>query len=563
MAVLRRSLAQGASSARTWATILLAAVQLALLLSTAWDKSDTADEIRYLSSGFAVQTGGSYRDLCEAPVLPKRAFAIALLALDPSLREGAFSQWQDAMPFLLDGRSPEEVRRLFFRARLATILLTVAAGVWLARVGRRLGPGVGVAAQALWVFSPTVLANGSLATLDVWAASMASLTVLAGVRFAERPTALRAAMVGAAVGCMAATKVPALLLVPVGAVALLVLGPPRWRRGDLPWGLVGVAGVAGFLVLWASYGFSVGGVRTEDPCSFLASRGPSGVVPFPAWWEGLLFQLRHAVEGHANYLLGQVGSDGWWSFYLVAVVLKTTLALQALVVLRVVDTAVLLRRGEREGARVDVALLSFPLAFFLMMTLGRHQPNIGFLLPAFPLAMLWVARGVRTSARAFPRWGRRTFLVLLVLSGVESVAVHPHHLMFFNAWAGGPEGGPRYLVSRDDWGQDKRRLAAWQAARGVDTLFYAAYGPNPETWGIRFEPVPCEPTAGVYALHAIEVHRPRFALRPGCVDWLTVEPPDERLGYSIYIYEVGPDRLPRLARRARDPSVEPFWSSAE
>lgn len=563
MAVLRRSLAQGASSARTWATVLLAAAQLALLLSTAWDKSDTADEIRYLSSGFAVQTGGSYRDLCEAPVLPKRAFAIALLALDPSLRGSSFSQWQDAMPFLLDGRSPEQIRRLFFCARLATILLTVAAGVWLARIGRRLGPGIGVAAQALWVFSPTVLANGSLATLDVWAASMVSLTVLAGVRFAECPTALRAAVVGAAVGLMAATKVPALLLVPVGAVAGIVAGPPRWRRGDLPWRLVGVAGLAGFLALWASYGFSLGGVRTDDPCSFLASRGPDGAVPFPAWWEGLLFQLRHAVEGHANYLLGHVGSDGWWSFYVVAIVLKTTLALQALVVLRVVGTAVLLRRGERVGARLDLALLFFPVAFFLMMTLGRHQPNIGFLLPAFPLAMLWVARGIRTSARAFPRWGRRAFLVLLVSSGVECLAVHPHHLMFFNAWAGGPEGGPRYLVSRDDWGQDKRRLAAWQAARGVDTLFYAAYGPNPETWGIRFEPVPCEPTAGVYALHAIEVHRPRFALRPGCVDWLTVEPPDERLGYSIYLYEVGPDRLERLARKRRDPSVEPFWSSAD
>ena len=45
----------------------------------------------------------------------------------------------------------------------------------------------------------------------------------------------------------------------------------------------------------------------------------------------------------------------------------------------------------------------------------------------------------------------------------------------------------------------------------------------------------------------------------GCLDWLTVEPPDERLGYSIYIYHVNKERLDRLeAARNTD---RPFWRS--
>jgi hypothetical protein len=75
--------------------------------------------------------------------------------------------------------------------------------------------------------------------------------------------------------------------------------------------------------------------------------------------------------------------------------------------------------------------------------------------------------------------------------------------------------------------------------------------------------VPCEPTEGAYALHAIEVHRPQFGLKPGCIDWLTVEPPDARIGSSIYLYAVDAARIARL-RGARDrDAVLAQWSAAQ
>jgi len=42
-------------------------------------------------------------------------------------------------------------------------------------------------------------------------------------------------------------------------------------------------------------------------------------------------------------------------------------------------------------------------------------------------------------------------------------------------------------------------------------------------------------------------------------NWLTVAAPDERIGYSIYVYRVDADRLVRL-REARSTSA-PFWRS--
>ena len=54
------------------------------------------------------------------------------------------------------------------------------------------------------------------------------------------------------------------------------------------------------------------------------------------------------------------------------------------------------------------------------------------------------------------------------------------------------------------------------------------------------------------------MHRPR-RIDEGCLDWLTVEPPDERIGYSIYIYYVNKERLDRLVAERR--TREPFWRS--
>jgi hypothetical protein len=130
--------------------------------------------------------------------------------------------------------------------------------------------------------------------------------------------------------------------------------------------------------------------------------------------------------------------------------------------------------------------------------------------------------------------------------------------MFFNLWAGGPEGGPRYLIHGDDWGQDQRRLAAWQAETRPWRLYYTYYNGNPRHWGVSYEDTPCEPRPGYYALQAIEVHRPK-RLPEGCLDWLTVEPPDARLGWSIYLYQVNRERIARLA--AERGSATPFWRS--
>jgi hypothetical protein len=193
----------------------------------------------------------------------------------------------------------------------------------------------------------------------------------------------------------------------------------------------------------------------------------------------------------------------------------------------------------------------------VVMSTGRTQLGLRYILPAYPLAMLWAGRSFPSLRALGGRWGVMAGALALVAGTAGALRVHPHYLMFFNSWIGGPERGPQYLVIGDDIGQDQRRLADWQAEQGLSSIYYTWYSGRPEYWGIAYSAPPCRPQSGVYALEAIEVHRPR-RIEAGCLDWLTVEPPDERIGYSIYIYRVPRERAERL-RNVQ--SRVPFWKT--
>jgi hypothetical protein len=392
---------------------------------------------------------------------------------------------------------------------------------------------------------------------------MTCALALCVVRFTERPTLARAAVAGAVLGLAAACKVTTLGALPV------VIGVGAWTAGRSAWpvrrgaALLFAFCLAAFLALWACYGFTVGDVdlRPFEKPSAGRIGGFLGPLPFPAWFTGAVEQTAQGERGRRKFLFGHPSVAGFWWFYLAVLALKTTLGAQLLFLLRL---AAFVRRPA--AWRVDLALMAFPVLLVLVMSTGNTQHNF-YLLPAFGPAMLWLGRGLPDIRAAFGRWGERAAWAAAAGGIAGSLSVHPHHLMFFNVWAGGPEGGPRYLIVGDDSGQDKRRLGQWQAENKLDLIYYTPYTGDPDAWGIRWQPPPCSadpdqadprPRRGVYALQAVEVHRPR-RIEAGCLDWLTVEPPDERLGYSIYIYVVDKARLERL--RANRDSPHPFWRS--
>ncbi len=543
------------------AAAFLTLVQAVLLVTTAWDKLDTKDEPHYLATAVNLWNApGSVYD-CDAPALPKWGFALALRLADPVLFDPAANTGRHP----LWSRPPEVARRNLLAGRAATMLVTLVGGLVLWLTARRFGEGAALLTHALWCLSPNVIAHGSLATLDAWAASLLCCALWAAFRVWDSPSALRLLTLGVALGLAAATKIPALGFAPLAAaVALLAARREARQRGS--WSVwlaaraVGLVTLAAVVTLAGLYGFQLGVLDLADPCARgVATGGPRiGPVPCAPWLAGIIHQWRHGQRGHWSYLFGESSGRGWWWFYLAVLALKTTLGAQVLGLLRLV--AWFRARPTRVALALDAALLAYPALLLSVMSLGHAQNGLHYILPAFPFLMLWGGRAAGDLQRAFGKRGLAAAGLALLLGAIEMLAVHPHHLMFFNAWAGGPTGGPRYLINGDDWGQDQRRVAAWQRRNPRGRFFYTQYTENPRHWGINFLPPPCEPRQGFYFLHAVEVHRPK-RIRPGCLDWLTLEPPDARFGYSIYFYAVDRARKERLEREWGH--VRPFWQSGQ
>jgi hypothetical protein len=147
--------------------------------------------------------------------------------------------------------------------------------------------------------------------------------------------------------------------------------------------------------------------------------------------------------------------------------------------------------------------------------------NLGvrYLLPIFPFWFVsvgrigrWVEmRGLRASV---------PLAALLAWNVIETVRFHPHHLAYFNALAGGPAGGHRYLIDSNlDWGQDLPALRDWlRDHRGGARTGLAYFGnEDPAVAGVEFALAPPRRFADLILL-ATKSETSAFAARKEWVD---------------------------------------------
>ena len=167
------------------------------------------------------------------------------------------------------------------------------------------------------------------------------------------------------------------------------------------------------------------------------------------------------------------------------------------------------------------------------------------------LSRLAVAEGSRLAIRV-------AVLVTILLVLIIDVRLHPHYLSNFNVLAGGPDNGHRVLIdSNIDWGQDLLRLKRWMDTHDVDHLKLAWFGTaDPAYYGISYDPLPGfprhldlwqevpfdpeQPEPGTYAISVSNLWE--FLREDKSVfSWFRDRSPDDKVGYSIFIYHVDED----------------------
>ncbi len=528
---------------------VLAVVQVASIRQ----ESQTWDEAIELATGYHYLKTGDLHFHLEHPPLAEMLAALPLLAMNTTLPDNAPNdELGFGQNFVYSNRVPADA--LLFAGRLTSIAITCAFALLLAWWTRRkFGTVAAIIALALFVFDPTMIAHGRYIKSDVLFALLSFLCVIAWVSYVERPRATALVATGVALGLATACKFSAVFLFPT----LLLLGLRLRWRGVRAWAASTAIAAVVVLCFYAPEApklipMSHNGrlVHADWQPLRMVIRRDTFAGDALAWIGSRLGWRDHSLflglaqlaaedkSGQPAFLFGELSLTGWWYYFPAAFIVKTPTATLAAIGLALVLGLMKWRRPNF----LTLALL-LPMAIYMATAMTSHI-NIGLrhLLPIYPF--LFVLVGATLAA-----WnGKRKAVVLGVLGAallVESLAIYPHYLAFFNVLSGGPSNGPSLLVDSNlDWGQDVKKLKRYMDQHAIPRVCIAYFGTADLTYNrVSFDWLAndraeaeamsrhCVLAVSATLLEGVYLADDSFA-------WLRERQPTARVGYSIYVYDL-------------------------
>jgi 4-amino-4-deoxy-L-arabinose transferase-like glycosyltransferase len=557
--------AAGSKALRFAAVCALLGCFLLLGLSSARRASVTFDEFAHIPAGVAHWKARAFHLYAHNPPLARLIAVLPILAeaelppVAPAVRTDPEYRWEFAEDFMIrqlsrrPGGEPDgsAYDRMVFRSRLPILLLGAALGVLIFIWSRDLfGIGGGLLSLGLYAFCPNMLAHASLATTDLAAAFFSTLAMFALHRYGKDGSPANLCLAGAAFGLALLTKFTALVLFPLGALAM-ALGR-RKDGGGRSWpskiGHVLVFSGLAWLVFCSGYFFAEMFTPVGELSSFSGTW--SGFKnTLPAWMPlplpaaavfGIDAELARSERNlGVFYLMGQLSREGWISYFPTA--LGAKVPIPVLVVWGASLALAAIRIGRGGDSAETVCLLLPPLvmaAFFI----GMKSTNYGlrYLLPCFPF--LFVLSGA-VAGWARRRWMQAALLLLVCWHLAGCLRTAPHFLAYFNEAAGGPQAGIHLLADSNlDWGQQLKALKQFMHEKGIEEIALSYTGPvDPKIYGIRWKPYRLGQTQGwaaVSANHLVGFFPMGGAFGGGVHDLslLRETRPEAIIANSLYIY---------------------------
>jgi len=525
------------------------------------NNSVTVDEYVHVPVGLSYIRHGVYElDHEGNPPFTRRLLALPLAGsdFDPdfSIPRNRRDRYRVGWLFMVDNFKNYHNRFVYPR------LINVAAGIvlvlilWIA-AARMYGFAAAVAAAALAVFSPNLIAHSSLATLDLSATVSFFGASIAFLLYLRRPGWHTAIAAGLTAGIAMLTKYTNAIIVPV--FFLMAIADFSWTRvsseadrNRAP-GNVGIfaraahiliMGLAALLVINADYGFS-GSFMPLGELNFrsaffsnIAASVPDLPLLLPKWYlEGIDSQLfMKDFQYHAYFMMGKTSGSGWSSYFILNWLLKETGGAVLLVVLTTVGFIFARPR------KTEFLLAIPPLCIFLFFSfVARVDLGFRYILPAIPFIYLLIARNFSSSIPK-PAYVVPAAVILVAWHAVSSLLAAPYNLAYFNVFAGGPDRGSRYfLESNYDWGQNLIALKNYVKMEEPGKIYVYNYGlVPPQAYGVDAEWLPCRPDKGTIAISPNYVYGINpFEDRPeDCFENLRGREPDARVGHSLFIYHL-------------------------
>ena len=300
--------------------------------------------------------------------------------------------------------------------------------------------------------------------------------------------------------------------------------------------------------------------------------------------------------GYSVYLNGELRQGGWWYYFLATLVYKVPEGTWVLVILSgfVLFTSKRSRAPWADEITVLVIAVGVlgAMSFLTDICLGLR-----YILPMFPYVFIATGKVVPWASGQSGRWrwaARGVIGGSLLATSAATASIHPDYLAYFNWASGGPDQGAEHLIDSNlDWGQDLVKLNRWlkenHPGRRVGLAYFGQINPSLLTlrgdgfdWFLppalpgRIAPMVNDTTQligpatrltpGLYAVSAsivrglkwrfydsISLTSPQTAWMPSwnarqdAFAYFRELTPVERVGHSIYVYEVTAEDCGRLA----------------
>lgn len=447
-------------------------------------KSITADEIVLISAGYYHLAAGEFHLVYEHPPLCKILSALPLLLIQPTEfdrarlapNEKPIDRAADyTASFWTDNR--ERFETICFWARVPMIALTLGLGVLIFAFGRELfGERAGLFAVALFSLEPLVLAHGRVVQTDIPGAFGLLLVLYTMHRYVAQPTARRAVWIGVAAAIAMLAKFSMLI---IGPVLVLFFVCRLWRRRRAITHLLLVC-LTSLILINAAYFFKHRRLDPKEIYDLRQSFPNSAAVMLPAtsalshvvpveFVLGTLYQLKHNAEGHPAGLLGMHSKTGWWYYFPVAFLLKTTWPFLVLALASLVwGSWQLLRERDARFLWVGLPFLIYSgLLLFTGLNIG-----VRYYLPGYGLLFVVAGTGLARMANLQPR------IAAFFLSWCALIALHayPDYTSYMNGFASRHPHWWYLSDSNVEWSDDVRGMTDYLRARGENKVRTALLG---------------------------------------------------------------------------------------
>ena len=477
-------------------------------------------------------------------------------------------------------RTGNDAEKLGYYSRIPFIIASLFLALLVFFFAKGLyGATAGIFALILYSFSPNILAYNTIIFTDL----MVALFIFSTIYFlwkliVQGYTATRLIATGISLGLALASKFTAAMLIPIIAFLLIVKifkSKNRKKHFKIFSIYFILMLLLGLVVLHATYFFDVNTISNSVPERniknaeyFLNEKFAEGSfenkvarflvydlkIPMPVYVAG--FAGQHLIQSEKirkSYLNGEIYAGGKWYYFFEVLLIKTPIPLLIFFIVSLFASI----RTAKKGMLNYLFLLLPIIVFFLIFVPVNFNLGLRHMLPIVPFMFVFSSQIINYKNNIL-----KTIIILLLgWYIVSALLIMPNYMAYFNEFVS-MKNGHKYLLSSNlDQGQDLKGLSEYLRKNGIKHIKLSYHGTfDPSYYNISYEPLPmesyipwgpgytlddppadykedCSKKYGILAISASNLHN--FNLKnESCFEWLNEYEPTNRIGYTIFIFNI-------------------------